>query len=208
MREGKKSYQGIKKMKEDRYEVCFSGSGGQGIIMAALVFAEAAGVYDGKHVCQTQSYGPEARGGSSKAEVVISNKIIDYPKAMKLDLLLAMNQASCDAYFSDLKLKGLLVVDSMLVDQIPTNRAVSIPFTQIARKEVGKELVANMVALGAVGYLCQVVSLKSLEAALMAKVPKGTEKMNLNALRAGINAAQKVDLEALPRSVTPEDEEV
>jgi len=195
-------------MKEDRYEVRFSGSGGQGIIMAAIVFAETAGVYDGKHVCQTQSYGPEARGGSSKAEVVISNKIIDYPKAMKLDLLLAMTQASCDAYFSDLKLQGLLVVDSMLVDQIPTNRAVSIPFTQIARKEVGKELVANMVALGAVGYLCQVVSLKSMEAALMAKVPKGTEKMNLDALRAGINAAKKIELETLPRSVTPQDEEV
>jgi 2-oxoglutarate ferredoxin oxidoreductase subunit gamma len=171
-------------MMEDRYEIRFAGSGGQGIIMAALVLAEAAGVYDGKYVCQTQSYGPEARGGNSKAEVVISKKIIDYPGATKLDLLLAMNQAACDTYFLDLKPKGLLVVDATLVDQVPTSRVVAISFTQIARKEVGKEFVANIVGLGAVGYLAQVVSLKSLEAALIARVPKGTEEMNRKALHA------------------------
>ena len=193
---------------EDRYEIRFAGSGGQGIIMAALVLAEAAGVYDGKYVCQTQSYGPEARGGNSKAEVVISKKIIDYPRATKLDLLLAMNQAACDTYFLDLKPKGLLVVDATLVDQVPTSRVVAISFTQIARKEVGKKFVANIVGLGAVGYLAQVVSLKSLEAALIARVPKGTEEMNRKALHAGIKAARKVDLNALPHSVTLEEEEV
>ncbi|MEE9401823.1 MAG: 2-oxoacid:acceptor oxidoreductase family protein [Desulfobacteria bacterium] len=193
---------------EDRYEIRFAGSGGQGIIMAALVLAEAAGVYDGKYVCQTQSYGPEARGGNSKAEVVISKKVIDYPRATKLDLLLAMNQAACDTYFLDLKPKGLLVVDATLVDQVPTSRVVAISFTQIARKEVGKEFVANIVGLGAVGYLTQVVSLKSLEAALIARVPKGTEEMNRKALHAGIKAARKVDLNALPHSVTLEEEEV
>lgn len=193
---------------EDRYEIRFAGSGGQGIIMAALVLAEAAGVYDGKYVCQTQSYGPEARGGNSKAEVVISKKVIDYPRATKLDLLLAMNQAACDTYFLDLKPKGLLVVDATLVDQVPTSRVVAISFTQIARKEVGKKFVANIVGLGAVGYLAQVVSLKSLEAALIARVPKGTEEMNRKALHAGIKAARKVDLNALPHSVTLEEEEV
>ncbi len=195
-------------MTEDRYEIRFAGSGGQGIIMAALVLAEAAGVYDGKYVCQTQSYGPEARGGNSKAEVVISKKVIDYPRATKLDLLLAMNQAACDTYFLDLKPKGLLVVDATLVDQVPTSRVVAISFTQIARKEVGKQFVANIVGLGAVGYLAQVVSLKSLEAALIARVPKGTEEMNRKALHAGIKAARKVDLNALPHSVTLEEEEV
>lgn len=195
-------------MMEDRYEIRLSGSGGQGIIMAAIVLAEALGVYDGKHVCQTQSYGPEARGGTSKAEVVISNQVIDYPKAVEPDLLLAMNQASCDAYFGDLKPDGLLVVDATLVDQLPTSRAVAIPFTQIARKHVGKELAANMVALGAVGYLTEVATLKSLEAAVKARVPKGTEKMNCKALRAGIAAAKKVNLDALPHSVTPEEEEI
>lgn len=195
-------------MTVDRYEIRFSGSGGQGIIMAAIVLAEAAGVYDKKYVCQTQSYGPEARGGTSKAEVVISSKAIDYPKAIKPDLLLAMNQASTDAYFWDLKPDGLLVVDATLVKQIPTSRVVAIPFTQIARKKFGKDLVANIVALGSIGHLCQLVSLKTLELALMKRVPKGTEEINLKALRAGIRVAKKVSLDALPGSLVPEEEEV
>jgi 2-oxoglutarate ferredoxin oxidoreductase subunit gamma len=195
-------------MTEDRFEIRLSGSGGQGIIMAAIVLAEACGVYDGKHVCQTQSYGPEARGGTSKSEVVISSQTIDYPRATELDLLLAMNQASCDTYFGDLKPDGLLVVDSTYVDQLPTSRAVAIPFTQIAREEVGKELVANMTALGAVGYLTKVATLKNLKAALKARVPKGTDKMNIKAFDAGVAAAKLVNLSALPSSVMPQDEEI
>ncbi|MBE0585528.1 MAG: 2-oxoacid:acceptor oxidoreductase family protein [Desulfofustis sp.] len=189
---------------EPRYEIRFSGSGGQGIITAAVVFADAVGTLDGKHVCQTQSYGPEARGGKSKAEVVISADPIDYPKAMHIDLLLSMTQASCDAYFFDIKPDGLLVVDAGLVEQLPTSRAVAIPFTQIARKEIGRELVANMVALGAIGYLSGQVNLKNLEKALLSRVPKGTENMNKDALRAGIEEAKKVDLSSLPRSFANE----
>lgn len=184
-----------------RYEIRFSGSGGQGIITAAVVMADAIGAFDGKHVCQTQSYGPEARGGKSKAELVISDGPIDYPKALQVDLLLAMTQAACDAYFFDLKTDGLLIVDSGLVEQVPTSRAVSLPFTQIARQQIGRELVANMVALGAVGYLSGQVSLESLHAALLARVPKGTEEMNRKALQAGIDAAAKIDLSTLPRSI-------
>ncbi len=184
-----------------RYEIRFSGSGGQGIITAAVVMADAVGAFDGKYVCQTQSYGPEARGGKSKAEVVISDSPIDYPKALHVDLLLAMNQAACDAYFFDIRPEGLLVVDSDLVQQIPTSRAVSIPFTRIAKEEIGKELVANMVALGAIAALSGKVTLGNLEKALLARVPKGTEEMNRKALNAGITAAKKVDLESLPRSV-------
>lgn len=193
-------------MEEERYEIRLSGSGGQGIIMAAIVLAEAAGVYDEKHVCQSQSYGPEARGGTSKAEVIISNQTIDYPKATKPDLLLTMNQEACNTYFPDLKTEGLLVVDSTLVHQIPTNRVAAIPFTRIARKEIGKEMVANMVALGAVGVLSQIISLKNLEQALMARVPKGTEEINRKALHAGIEAAKRIDLKDLPLLVIEEEE--
>ncbi len=184
-----------------RYEIRFSGSGGQGIITAAVVMADAIGAFDGKNVCQTQSYGPEARGGKSKAELVISDGPIDYPKALQVDLLLAMTQAACDAYFFDLKADGLLIVDSGLVEQVPTSRAVSLPFTQIARQQIGRELVANMVALGAVGYLSGQVSMESLHSALLVRVPKGTEEMNRKALQAGIDAAAKIDLSSLPRSI-------
>jgi 2-oxoglutarate ferredoxin oxidoreductase subunit gamma len=185
-------------MDEERYEIRMSGSGGQGIIMAAVILAEAAGVHDGNFVCQTQSYGPEARGGASKAEVIISSQAIDYPKAITPDVLLAMNQKACDKYFGDLKSDGLLVADAGLVDQIPTGRVVAIPFTEIARKEAGAEWAANMVALGAVSCLTNAVSLKSLETAVMARVPKGSAKQNRKALRAGIKVAEKVDLSGLP----------
>ncbi|MDW7771871.1 MAG: 2-oxoacid:acceptor oxidoreductase family protein [Desulfobulbaceae bacterium] len=193
---------------DTRYEVRFSGSGGQGLITAAIIFAEAAGVYNGKYVCQTQSYGPEARGGKSKAEVVISAQPIDYPKAMQLDILLAMNQASCDAYYYDLKPNGLLVVDANLVEQHPTSRIIALPFTEIASEQAGRAVAANMVALGTIGELSGMVSIANLEKALLARVPKGTEEMNLKALHIGIHEAQKVNLYDLPRAVMMDEDEM
>lgn len=195
-------------MQDDRYEVCFSGSGGQGIITAASVLAEAVGIYEDKFVCQTQSYGPEARGGITRAEIVISNKSIDYPKIIKMDLLLVMNQASCDSFFWELKHEGLLIVDSGLVTQIPTSRYIGIPFTRIARNKIGNELVANMVALGAVAFLSGKVSIKSLRKALITKLPKTTLKMNLKGLLIGTKAAQEVDITSIPKSVSTEDEDL
>jgi 2-oxoglutarate ferredoxin oxidoreductase subunit gamma len=191
-----------------RYEIRLSGSGGQGIMLAAIVLAEAAAVHEGREVCQSQAYGPEARGGSSKSEVVISNRPIDYPKAARPHLLLAMNQASYDAYHADVRPEGLIVVDESLVSQVSPGRVVAIPFTQIARKELGREVVANMVALGAVGYFSKAVSQKNLEVALLARTPRGTKDLNLKALRAGIRAAKKVDISDLPGDGLFQEEDV
>jgi len=177
----------------DRYEIRLSGSGGQGLVTAGIILAEAAGIYDGKFVCQSQSYGPEARGGASKAEVIISESEIDFPKAIKPDVLLAMNQKSCDAFFFDLRPRGILIVDSGLVKQPPTTRAIGIPFTRIARTEVGREMAANIVALGAVAVLSGVVSLEALESAVVSRVPSGTEEINKKGLQAGIRAAKAWD---------------
>ncbi len=173
-----------------RYEIRLAGSGGQGLILAGIILAEAAGLYDGKFVCQSQSYGPAARGGASKSEVVISDEEIDYPKAIQPDVLLAMNQKSLDTYLSDLKPDGLLLVDATLVPEIPDHQAIAIPFTRIAR-ELGKEMAANIVALGALATLTGAVTLKSLETAVLARVPKGTEALNKKALEAGIAAARQ-----------------
>jgi len=159
------------------------------LIFAAIILAEAAGIHDGKYVCQTQSYGPEARGGASKAEVVISDEEIDYPKAIKPDILVAMNQKSCDAYFYDLKPTGMLIVDSTFVKQLPTTRSVAIPFTRIAREKLGKELGANIMALGALAVFSGAVSLSSLEAAVVSRSEKGTEEFNRKALELGIELA-------------------
>ncbi len=174
-----------------RYEIRLSGSGGQGLILMGIILAEAIGIYDGKYVAQTQSYGPEARGGSSKSEVIVSDEEIDYPKVMSLDLLLAMNQKSCDEFYPDLKSDGILIVDSTFVTQIPSPKAFQVPFTRIAREELKREVVANIVALGALSQLTPIVSAKAIESAVLARVPKGTEKLNREALRAGMNAAKR-----------------
>jgi 2-oxoglutarate ferredoxin oxidoreductase subunit gamma len=174
-----------------RFEIRLAGSGGQGLILAGIILAEAAGIYDGKFVCQTQSYGPAARGGASKSEVVISDAEIDYPKAIQPDVLLAMTQKSLDTYLGDLKPEGLLIVDATLVTEVPFDRFIAIPFTQIAR-ELGKEMVANIVALGALAALSGAVSLESMEKAVLARVPRGTEELNKKALTAGVQAAHNL----------------
>jgi 2-oxoglutarate ferredoxin oxidoreductase subunit gamma len=188
-----------------RYEIRLSGSGGQGIIVAGIILAKAAGIYEGKEVCQTQAYGPEARGGASKAEVVISDGEIDYPKAIKPDLVLAMNQKACDSYGYDLKPGGLIMVDSTLVRDLPSARSIALPFTQIARQELGKEMVANIVALGALAKISGVVAVDSLEKAVLARVPAGTEDLNRRALAAGVAAAEQFLRGKFPQCVAGEE---
>jgi len=175
----------------NRYEVRLSGSGGQGLILAGLILAEAAGIYDKRNVTQTQSYGPEARGGASKSEVVISESKIDYPKITRPDLLLALTQEACDEYHRDLREDGILIVDSFRVKRVPSPRAVSVPITQIAKKEVGKELVTNIVALGIITELTGVVSRGAVKKAVSGRVPKGTEKLNIKALEVGFRIGQE-----------------
>lgn len=187
-----------------RYEIRLGGSGGQGIILMGIILAEAIGIYNGKFVAQTQSYGPEARGGSSKSEVIVSSGEIDYPKAMKPDLLLVMNQKSCDEFYPDLKPEGILIVDSTFVTQVPTSKAYRIPFTRIAREKFRREVVANIIALGALSQLTPIVSPKAIESAVLARVPKGTEKLNRDALKAGMAAAKRGQKEQLKAEVPPE----
>jgi len=193
---------------DDRYEIRLSGSGGQGIILATVILAQALTKNPVNHVCQTQSYGPEARGGKCKAEIVVSHTPIDYPKVSKLDILLAMNQASCDSYFYDFKPNGLLIVDATFVEQLPTSRVVSIPFTQLARDSFGKDIVANMIALGALGHFCPHVTLKDFEESVTARAPKGTVTMNRDAFRLGVKEAKKHNLNDLPRSILPDEDAI
>jgi 2-oxoglutarate ferredoxin oxidoreductase subunit gamma len=185
----------------NRYDIRLSGSGGQGIILMGIILAEAIGIYDGKFVAQTQSYGPEARGGSSKAEIVVSDSEIDYPKALKLDLLVAMNQKACDDYYMDLKPDGILIVDSTFVKQIPISKTYQVPFTRIARDKFKRELVANIIALGAITKLTSIVSAKAIEQAAVSRVPKGSEKLNHDALRAGMAAAMKIKETVFPETL-------
>ena len=179
------------RVEQERYEVRLSGSGGQGMVFAGMILAEAVGVEDGKNVCQTQSYGPEARGGASRSDLVISSREIYYPKPQELDLLLAMTQESCDIYFPALKEKGTLVVDSGLVTQPPDRKVFGFPFTRIAREQLGSPMTANIVALGTISALTKVVSKKGLLEVLKRRAPRGTEERNLKAIEIGYDLARK-----------------
>ncbi|NTV84804.1 MAG: 2-oxoacid:ferredoxin oxidoreductase subunit gamma [Bacteroidales bacterium] len=173
-------------------EIRLSGSGGQGLILAGLILAEAAAIYEGKNAVQTQSYGPEARGGASKSEVIISNGEILYPKTTRLDYLLALNQESCDKYAHDLKDDGLLLVDTDAVEHVPPVKSISLPLVRTAREKIGRVMTTNIISLGALVGISQVVSAKSLEKAVLKRVPKGTEQLNLKALELGFRLAEEV----------------
>jgi 2-oxoglutarate ferredoxin oxidoreductase subunit gamma len=176
---------------DDRFEIRLSGSGGQGMVFAGMILAEAIGINDGKNVVQTQSYGPEARGGASRSDVVVSSKEIYYPKTIKLDLILCLTQEACDTYHQALKEDGILIVDSGLVDQLPAGEVHSFPFTQLARDRVGTPMVANVIALGTIASLTKIVSKKGLSEAVQRRAPKGTEERNLKALEIGFELARK-----------------
>lgn len=183
-----------------RVEFRLSGSGGQGLLLAGIVLAEAA-IIEGKNAVQTQSYGPEARGGSSKAEVVISDEDIDYPKAIDPDFLLALTQESYRTYGA-LQGQGLIVVDaSVELSKDITARTIVVPILKTAKEDLGKGVVANIVALGVLGGLSEVASPDNLERAVRARVPKGTEDLNLKALRAGIELAKKAHVAWKPRDL-------
>lgn len=176
----------------DRFEVRLAGTGGQGMILAGIILAEAAAIGAGKSVAQTQSYGPEARGGASKAEVIISDTEIDYPKAIQPDLLLAMSQEACDRYGRDVDPEGWLIVDTEQVKRIPPHpRTVRLPITHMATEEIGRKITANIIGLGIIVGLTQIVPRQAIVQAVERRVPPGTREVNLRALEVGLTASDR-----------------
>ncbi|MFH2103799.1 MAG: 2-oxoacid:acceptor oxidoreductase family protein [Chloroflexota bacterium] len=175
----------------DRTEIRLAGEGGQGMILAGIILAEAAAIYDGKNAVQTQSYGPEARGGASRAEVVIADGEIDHPEVLEADVLVALSQEAYQKYYTTVKADGLLIVDSDEIKAAP-DRAIKIPISKLAIETTGKAITANTVALGILVGLTGIVSPEAIEKAVAARAPKGTEEMNRKALAAGFQAAEQV----------------
>ena len=180
------------KNQSNRKEIRLAGEGGQGMILAGIILAEAAAIYDNKNATQTQSYGPEARGGASKAEVVIDQGEIDHPEVILADVLVAMSQEACDKYAGNLKKDGILIVDQERVGRVPSSRAIRVPITRLAQESSGKSITANVVALGVLVGLTGIVSRQAIIQAVAARAPKGTEEMNRAALSAGFAAADLV----------------
>ncbi len=178
-----------------RKEICLSGSGGQGLILAGIILAEAAGIYDGFEVTQTQSYGPEARGGASRSEVIISNEKIDYPKIIKSDILLALTQKACDKYVQNLKDDGILLVDSTNVVKIPSfsGKIYQYPITEDALKILGNQLVANIISLGIMVQLTAIVSQDAIKKAVEARIPERIKDLNKRALEHGFQIGVKLN---------------
>lgn len=176
---------------DKRIEVRLAGEGGQGMILAGIILAEAAAIYDGKQATQTQSYGPEARGGASRSEVVISDGEIDHPEVLAPDVVVALSQEAYKKFAKSVRPGGLLIVDEERVEVAPDVQAVKIPVMRLAREMTGRSITANTVALGVLVGMTGMVSRKALGKAVAARAPKGTEEMNRKALEAGFAAAEQ-----------------
>lgn len=167
-----------------------SGSGGQGLILAGIILAEGA-VLDNKHAIQTQSYGPEARGGASRAEVIISESEINYPKVDNADYLLSLTTDAYKKYIKTLRKDGILIVDKGVeLDNDIDVKHVKLPILETA-EELGRIMVANIVALGAICAITDIMGRESLEEAIQNRVPKGTEELNAKAFDAGFKLGEE-----------------
>ena len=172
---------------KNRIEVRIAGYGGQGVVLAGQILGKAA-VYDGKNALQTQSYGAEARGSAARSEVIISDGKINFPAVRKCDILVAMNHESLNKHLEALKENGILIVDSTYVKEIPETKAkvYKVPATETAQKTFGASLYANMVMLGALAKITNLVSVEALEKAIKESVPPKTVETNLTALKKGL----------------------
>ena len=177
-----------------RYEVRIGGFGGQGVVTMAVVAGETASLYDKKYVVQTQSYGPEARGGASKSEIVISDEEVDYPKVQAPDVFVVLSRAAYLEYIHGLKDDGILIIDEDLVEiegDLPeTVKVYKIPATRIADKEVGSKQATNVVMLGALTVITKILSVEGLKARIEERWPRFL-KTNMLALELGMKAGEE-----------------
>ena len=171
---------------KERFELRFAGSGGQGVILASVVTAEAA-VLSGLHTAQSQAYGPEARGGVSRAETILSHGQIWYTRVTHPDFLLALTQKSLETYSDQLAADAIVMVDDSLTvpAELDPDRVIAIPILHTAEAVVGKAFTANIVSLGAINRLLGLFDDDTLLTAVRMHIPPGTEKLNRAALKAG-----------------------
>jgi 2-oxoglutarate ferredoxin oxidoreductase subunit gamma len=177
-----------------RKEVRFTGFGGQGMAVIGYILGRAAAVYDGKQATMTQSYGPEARGGASSSQVIISDGRIFYPYVIQSDILVGMSQEGYDKHRSSLKKTGVLLYDEDLVslaEEESAEKIYTIPATRFA-EEIGRKIVANIVMLGFLSGMTELVSEDALKKAIADSVPKPTVQLNFKAFDKGREHAKKL----------------
>lgn len=166
-------------------KIRFSGFGGQGIVMAGLITGAAA-VSDGKNALQTQSYGSASRGGACKSDVVISNDEINDLEFHQPDVLVCLSQEAYGMYGKGLPQDGILLIDRDLVQLNEVgDRTYRVAATELGYEKFGRKIVGNLIMLGFMTAISRAVTKKSMQASIRERVPKGTEKMNLEAFDLG-----------------------
>jgi len=178
----------------ERYRIVFSGSGGQGVITASIILAEAAVLFENLKAIQTQSYGPEARGGATRAEVIISDKEILFPKVIQPNILVSLTQKAYDKYLATIRPGGLLLIDSHFVKAISKveARQLSLGMYRAVMDEIGKPIVFNICMMGALIGLMKVITPESVIKVLEKRIPTDFLDMNKKALDIGLRLAEVV----------------
>ena len=178
----------------ERTEFTIAGVGGQGSILAGVILGSAAVQYDGLYAVQTQAYSSELRGGYAATWVVVSDEPVVFPRVVRPDILVAQAQDAVDRFLHTVKPKGLLIMDSDMIQKAPAGipHVFKVPATSIAHKRIKNPVVANMIMLGALSGVSRVVSRKALEKAIAEAVPRGKTKMNLDAFGLGFESVEAV----------------
>jgi 2-oxoglutarate ferredoxin oxidoreductase subunit gamma len=176
-------------MKMERCRLVFSGSGGQGVITASIILAEAAALYDNLNAVQTQVYGAAARGGSTRADIIISNAEINFPKVYQPNVLVCLTQESYNKFYPIIRPGGILLTDARYVklNRKVDARQKSLPMYQNVMDKIGKPIVFNICMLGAVIALTNLVKPDSVMQTLATRIPAGFLDMNRQALELGMS---------------------
>jgi len=172
----------------ERCRMVFSGSGGQGVITAAIILAEAAVLYENLIAVQTQVYGPEARGGATRSDIIISDSKINYPKVIQPNVLVCLTQEAYNKFYPIVRPGGLLITDTRYVKTQRKADAMQreIPMYQTVMEKIGKPIVFNIFMLGVVISMTQLLKPESIMKVLEARIPSGFLDMNRKALSIGM----------------------
>ncbi|MDD5288786.1 MAG: 2-oxoacid:acceptor oxidoreductase family protein [Dehalococcoidales bacterium] len=175
----------------NKYEIRLCGYGGQGVILAGFIIGQAVSVYEKKHAIFIQDYGPEARGGACRADVIVANEPILYPYIDVPSALVAMSQEAYQKYLPKIRQDTVIIIDEdMVVPEKNSNlNLVMMPARKIA-EELGRMAVANVVMLGFLTAVTNVVSVDAMQKSILASIPKGTEKLNMEAFERGYASAR------------------
>ena len=188
MAKSKQSKKPITPEEKSHTEIKLGGFGGQGIILAGYILGKAASIYDKQHAVLTQSYGPEARGGACSADVIVAETEIDYPNVSIPGIVVIMSQEAYHTYGKNIDPNGIMLIDEDLVElkkgRDKDIKIFSVPSTRFA-EELGRKIIANIVMLGFLTAVTEVITYKAMKKAILSSVPKGTEELNTNAFQKG-----------------------